>query len=419
MPFFSFVIPTRNRARYLEYALRSCMQQEFDDYEIVVSDNNSSDHTAELVKQLDNGKIRYFNTGRDLGLTDNFENGLTKVSGDYVLYLADDEAYIPSTLTKLKYWIDKTDPAVISYGRTPFAFPGVERRKISGEENTAGVLELRPFTRKVARIPSEIVLKYIFSLIHFDEGYYGRVMPVSVKSIVRRDVVEEILKTVGRFHLHPIPDWSSAVMMLNYVKDILLVDQHFLLAGEIPESTGPKFKKTGQVDNGTAREYVADLTPLKTTTLTNLCANAMLQGQAAYPARKRYELDYARYFRLIENDLRLLQSNGVDVEKDFAELEKVSKQYGIPEKVPEEESPAGFSEKVYSRLKKFQQLLFPHKEGHYPVDQWPIVIDGKTAGFNNILECAHNYNRITADIQPDEHVLSLFQVAYGSYEVIE
>jgi hypothetical protein len=135
--------------------------------------------------------------------------------------------------------------------------------------------------------------------------------------------------------------------------------------------------------------------------------------------RKRYELDYDRYFRLIENDLRLLQSNGVDVEKELEELERVSAQYGITKKLSEEKPSARFSEKINSRLYKFQNLLFPKKKDHHPVSQWPIVIDGKTAGFNNILECAHNYNRITADIQPDEHVLSLFQVAYGSYEVIE
>ena len=38
-PFFSVVIPTRNRASLLRYALQTALDQDFDDYEIVVSDN--------------------------------------------------------------------------------------------------------------------------------------------------------------------------------------------------------------------------------------------------------------------------------------------------------------------------------------------------------------------------------------------
>ena len=41
MPFFSIVMPTRNRANLLKYALRSALQQTFQDYEVVVSDNQS------------------------------------------------------------------------------------------------------------------------------------------------------------------------------------------------------------------------------------------------------------------------------------------------------------------------------------------------------------------------------------------
>jgi len=53
MPKFSIVIPTRNRAYTLYYTLKTCLNQyDFDDYEIVVSDNCSEDNTAEMIKEL-------------------------------------------------------------------------------------------------------------------------------------------------------------------------------------------------------------------------------------------------------------------------------------------------------------------------------------------------------------------------------
>jgi hypothetical protein len=420
MPFFSFVIPTRNRARYLQFALQSCLEQDFDDYEVVVSDNNSLDDTKDIVKRFDNGKVRYFNTGRDVGLTDNFENGIANARGEYVLLLADDEAYKISALKILKYWIDKTNASVISFGRTPFMFPGMPRYGLTAQENASGILALRPFTRKVAWVPSSLALQYAFSLIAFEEGYYARSFPLSVKSVIRSDVIRSIKNNAGQFQLPPTPDWSSCIMILNAVEKVLMLDEHLHLAGEVPESTGPNFKRKRHLEASTAKDSAqfAHLTPLKVHTLTNLCANAILQGQATYPGKKVYELDYARYFQLIDNDLRLLQSNGVDVEKDLAELECVSKQYGIQKTLPEMQPSAGFSKRIYLRLKKVKCRLIPNVEDRRLANPWPIVIDGKAAGFNNILECARNYDRITANIQPDDHALSLFQSAYGSCEVI-
>ena len=53
MPRFSVVIPTCNRARFLQHSLQTALEQSFDDYEVVVSNNASTDATLEIIKEYD------------------------------------------------------------------------------------------------------------------------------------------------------------------------------------------------------------------------------------------------------------------------------------------------------------------------------------------------------------------------------
>ena len=61
-PFFSIVIPTRNRAGLLPHALRSALAQTWQDYEILVSDNHSTDATPEVVGEVGADRVRYVRT---------------------------------------------------------------------------------------------------------------------------------------------------------------------------------------------------------------------------------------------------------------------------------------------------------------------------------------------------------------------
>jgi glycosyltransferase involved in cell wall biosynthesis len=66
MPLFSIVIPTRNREHLLRYALQSALDQTFEDYEIVVSDNFSDASTYRIVQELADGRVRYVRTDKTL-----------------------------------------------------------------------------------------------------------------------------------------------------------------------------------------------------------------------------------------------------------------------------------------------------------------------------------------------------------------
>lgn len=112
----SVVISTHNRAKSLERTLRSVQELA---WEIIVVDNESSDETQDVVKQFHTKVYRKKNNTM-LNINKNF--GISKASGDWILYLDDDEvipadlaAEIRSILAKdinksdepVGYWIDR------------------------------------------------------------------------------------------------------------------------------------------------------------------------------------------------------------------------------------------------------------------------------------------------------------------------
>ena len=75
---FSVVIPTRERADTLRFALQTCLDQTFDDYEVIVSDNCSSPATKAAVDELASPKVRYVRTPEPVAMSRNWEFGVAQ-----------------------------------------------------------------------------------------------------------------------------------------------------------------------------------------------------------------------------------------------------------------------------------------------------------------------------------------------------
>ena len=99
-PTVSVVIPTYNRSSTLYYALNSVLNQTFQDFEIFVVDDASTDVTTQLVESFNDPRIHYirFNENRKAGAARNA--GMESAKGKYVAFLDSDDAWLPSKLEK-------------------------------------------------------------------------------------------------------------------------------------------------------------------------------------------------------------------------------------------------------------------------------------------------------------------------------
>lgn len=109
--FFSVCIPAYNRPEYLPPLLDSIFTQDCDDYEIVICEDKSPKRTeiAEIVKQYNAkypGKIHYFENEKNLGYDGNFRNLIEKSTGEYCLFMGNDDLMAPKALSVIKKGID-------------------------------------------------------------------------------------------------------------------------------------------------------------------------------------------------------------------------------------------------------------------------------------------------------------------------
>ena len=103
-PSVSVIIPTYNYARYLPEAVDSVLEQDFDDYELIIADDASTDNTAEVCRRYaeQDSRIRSVRHEKNLGMVENWNWCLRQARGKYVKYLlADDKFLEPYALRRM------------------------------------------------------------------------------------------------------------------------------------------------------------------------------------------------------------------------------------------------------------------------------------------------------------------------------
>ncbi len=96
----SIIIPTYNRALYLKETLSSILNQSFDNFEIIVIDDASSDNTKSIITGFNSDKIRYINKGK-IGIIAKLRNlGIKESKFDYIAFCDDDDLWHSNKLQR-------------------------------------------------------------------------------------------------------------------------------------------------------------------------------------------------------------------------------------------------------------------------------------------------------------------------------
>jgi glycosyltransferase involved in cell wall biosynthesis len=113
IPKVSVCIPTFNGASYIRDALDSVLQQKYQDFEVVIVDNCSTDQTEILVMEISSRSenIFFFRNEQNIGLAENLNKCLELARGEYIKYLCVDDLLLPGCLEQMVTGLDSY-PAV-------------------------------------------------------------------------------------------------------------------------------------------------------------------------------------------------------------------------------------------------------------------------------------------------------------------
>lgn len=105
-PTVSVIIPSYNHANFIAEAIQSVLDQTYQDFEIVITDDGSKDNSIEIIEQFQDDRIRLFKFNTNQGACAASNNCIRQSKGKYVAMLSSDDAWLPGKLEKQVAFLD-------------------------------------------------------------------------------------------------------------------------------------------------------------------------------------------------------------------------------------------------------------------------------------------------------------------------
>ena len=233
---FTVVIPTRERCDTLEWALKTCVTQQYDQLRIIVSDNDSADRTEEVVRSFNDPRITYLNTGRRLSMTDNFEFALSHVADGFVIFIGDDDGLLPNALIQLDAIITAHHCQAITWQKPDYFWPTFL------DPNYANVLRVPLASRDT--IEERNCAAMLSKVADFKVLYTS--LPIVYHGCVDSAVIRRITERTGRFFHSSIPDAYSAIALSCALDTYHYSTQPFSITGLSGHSAGAGYLSSTQ-----------------------------------------------------------------------------------------------------------------------------------------------------------------------------
>ena len=115
LPFFSVVIPTYNRKNAIKKAIDSVLTQSFQDFEIIVIDNGSTDGTRQFIQSYSNAKIKYFYQIGSGSPASPRNAGIRESLAPWICFLDSDDYWLPNKLEAFSQAIKVNKNADVFY----------------------------------------------------------------------------------------------------------------------------------------------------------------------------------------------------------------------------------------------------------------------------------------------------------------
>lgn len=251
-PCFSVIIPQKNRAEYLVHTLKTCMLQDYPNFEIIVSDDCSEDDSVSVVNELAkiDPRIKLYAHQSHLGMRDNFEFALNQVKPGYVMALGGDDALVPGCIWRMYEILSSTNRELLTWTPAGFTYPDQE-----GGKNIFYIKKQKH--QGVQFIKSEDFLNKLSEtfLYQIDECPM-----LFMKAVASTNLINRVKSRTadGSFYYCATPDGFSGVVLAGEVADYAFTNEPLSIGGSSVKSQGRNYQRTDESSKTEAKQFFKD-----------------------------------------------------------------------------------------------------------------------------------------------------------------
>ena len=226
-PRITVVIPTRDRCDVLESTLQTVVTQDYDNLDILVSDNFSKDSTEAVVRDICDPRIRYVNTGKRVCMSHNWEFALSNVSrAGWLTIIGDDDGLLPGAIPAIAEIIGTAGVRAIRTSVCEYAWPS-----LTGKSHGKLVVPLKRGAQM--RDSRQWISKVLSGKAAYTE------LPVLYNGgFVEMELINQLRASAGCIYRSCAPDVFSAMAISGLVDRYLYLYEPTAINGASSHSTG-------------------------------------------------------------------------------------------------------------------------------------------------------------------------------------
>jgi len=243
---FQIIIPTLGgREKYLYWTIRTCLDQDYPNFEILVSNNGGSPDVHKVVVAFNDPRIKYIETNSLLPMAVHWDFAVAHADGDVLTIIGDDDALMPDALAKVNDVFSQHQAV-----ECVTHFPGQYFWPDFYDPSYKNKYQFRSGSRELEILDTKPVLK---DVSEFRE-WYGK-LPFLYHGFVKRSVLTHIIETQDFVFKRSSPDIYSDVVLAIVIDRYARLDDCLTLGGQGAKSNGANFS----LNNELGKQFTSNL----------------------------------------------------------------------------------------------------------------------------------------------------------------
>ena len=229
LPLISVILPVYNAEEYISDAIQSVLNQSYNSFEVIVINDGSTDRTEDVVKSLNDNRIRYHKNEKNLKLISTLNLGLQLAKGKYIARLDADDLALPNRFeTQIHFLESHPDYGIVGTYAEEFGTSQSILEYVTEDEDIRyAFLTHNPFIHSSVMIRKSIITEFH---LYFDPKWlhvedYG--LWISLLAHAKGKIIPEVLvkyrvhESQISFKFREIQQTNGRLLQKQYLKSLI------------------------------------------------------------------------------------------------------------------------------------------------------------------------------------------------------